>query len=60
MGIAGVGRAVASGVEQPDPGCQLGRDVDDVIAGFEESLRERAPSTVGALDGPDPIRPDLA
>jgi hypothetical protein len=41
VGAAGVGLAVVAGVEEPDPGCHLGRDVDDVLAGLEESLGQR-------------------
>jgi len=57
--VAGVGLAVVAGVEETDPGGELGRDVDDLFAVFEESLRERPPGAVGALDGPDPVGPGL-
>jgi hypothetical protein len=46
-------------VEEPDLSGELGRDVDHILAGFEEALGERTPHSVGALDGPDPVRPDL-
>jgi hypothetical protein len=59
VGIACVGLAVVPGVEEPDPGGQLGRHVDDVFTGLEEPLRERTSRTVGALDCPDPVRPRL-
>jgi len=54
-----VGLAVVAGVEEPDPGGELGRHVHDVLAGLEEPLSKGATSAVGALDRPDPIRPGL-
>ena len=55
----GVGLAVVAGVEQPDPGGELRRDVDDLLAVLEEPLRQRPAGTVAALDRPDPLRPGL-
>ena len=40
VGVAGIGLAVVTGVEEPDPGRELGRDIDDVLARLEESLRQ--------------------
>ena len=57
--VAGVGLAVVAGVEQPDPGGELGRDVDDLLAVLEEPLRQRPAGAVAALDRPDPLRPGL-
>ena len=57
--IARVGLAVVAGVEEPDASSELGRHVDDVFAGFEESLGQWATCPVGSLDGPDPVRPGL-
>jgi hypothetical protein len=51
----GVGLAVVTGVEQPDPSSELRRDVDNVLAVLEESLRQRAAGAVAALDRPDPL-----
>ena len=59
VGVEGVGLAVVAGVEEPDPGGELGRHVDDVLAGLEQPLGERTSGTVGALDRPDPVRPGL-
>ncbi|MEJ7705938.1 MAG: hypothetical protein WKF82_00915 [Nocardioidaceae bacterium] len=59
MRVAGVGLAVVAGVEEPDPGGELGRDIDDVLAGLEQPLGERTADAVGALDGPDPLGPGL-
>jgi hypothetical protein len=53
----GVRLAVVAGVEQPDPGRELGRDIDDVLTARKQSLRQRTPDTVRALDRPGPIRP---
>jgi hypothetical protein len=55
--VEGVGLAVVTGVEEPDPGGELGRDIDDVLAGLEEPLCQRgrptplAPSTVQTRSG---------
>ena len=59
VGVVGVGLAVVAGVEEPDPGGELRRDVDDLLAVLEESLRERAAGTVASFDRPDPVRPGL-
>jgi hypothetical protein len=37
----------------------LGWDIDDLLAGLEQPLGQRASDTVGALDRPDPVRPSL-
>jgi hypothetical protein len=59
VSIACVGLPVVAGVEQPNPGSELGGDVHYLLAVLEESLRERSPSTVAALDRPDPVGPRL-
>ena len=53
----GVGLAVVTGVEEPDPGGEGGQNINHVLAILEEPLCERPPGTVGALDGPDPPGP---
>ena len=58
--VVGVGLAAVPGVEQPGSGGELGRDVDDVLAGLEEALRERPADTTGAFDGPHPLGQVLA
>lgn len=55
--VAGVGLAAQSGVEVPDPGGELGRHIDHVLAGFQEPLGQRLACAVGTLDGPCPVRP---
>ena len=57
--VVGVGLAVVAGVEQPDPGGELRRDVDDVLAVVEQPLRQRPAGAVAALDRPDPLGPGL-
>ena len=57
--VVGVGLAVVPGVEEPDPGGELGGDVDDVLAGLEQPLCQRPAGAVGALDRPRPSRPRL-
>ena len=57
MSIGGVGLAVVAGVEESDSGSQLGWDVDDPFAVFEEPLPERSSGPVAALDRPDPFGP---
>jgi len=59
VSIQRVGLAVVAGVEQPDPGRQLGRDVNNVLAGLDQPLGQRSTGAVGALDRPDPVRPGL-
>jgi hypothetical protein len=51
-----VGLAVVAGVEEPDPGGQLGRDVKDPLTGREQALGQRtaaplAPSTAHTRRG---------
>ena len=48
-----------AGVEEADPGGELGGDVDDLLAVLEQSLRQRASGPVAALDRLAPIRPGL-
>ncbi len=57
--VVGVCLAVVTGVEQPDSGGQLRGNVDDLLAGLQEPLRQGASDTVGALDRPYPRRPCL-
>lgn len=59
MSVVGVGLAVVAGVEEPDPGCELGWHVDDVFTVFEEPLCGRTPGPVASFDGPDPVHPGL-
>lgn len=59
VGVVGVGLAVVSGVEEPDPGGELGRDVDHVFAVFEESLCQWAAGAVAAFDRPEAVGPGL-
>ena len=59
VGVVGVGLAVVAGVEEPDPGSELRRDVDDLLAVLEQSLGERSAGTVAALDRPDPLAATL-
>ena len=55
----GVGLAAVPGVQQPRSGGELGRDVDHVLAGLEQSLCQRPTDAVRALDRPHPPRPRL-
>jgi len=57
VSVVGVGLAVVPGVEQPHPRGQLGRHVDDDLAGLEQPLSQGTTGTVGALDRPHPRRP---
>jgi hypothetical protein len=59
VGVAGVCLAVVTDVEQPDPGGELRRDVDDVLASLQQSLGQWAAGAVAALNRPDPLRPGL-
>lgn len=54
-----VGLAVVPGVEEPNSGGELGRYVDDALAGLQEPLGKWSTSAVGALDRPGPLRPGL-
>jgi hypothetical protein len=38
VGVQGVDLPVVAGVEQPDPGRELGRDIHNVFAGLEQPL----------------------
>jgi len=57
--IKSVGLAVVPGVEKPDPGSELRRDVDHLLASLEQPLGQGSTSAVGALNRPDPLRPRL-
>ena len=57
MCVTGVRLAVVTGVEEADPDSELGGDVEDLLAVFEESLREWPAGSVAALDRPDPVGP---
>ena len=59
VSVERVGLPVVAGVEQPDPGGELGRHIDNMFPSFEEPLGERTSNSVSALDGPDPVRPGL-
>jgi hypothetical protein len=48
-----------TGVEEPDPGGELGRHIDNVLAGLEQALGQRPTSAVASLDRLDPIGPGL-
>jgi hypothetical protein len=56
VSIKGVGLAVVAGIEEPDPGGELGRDVNDLLAGLDQALGQWPAGTVGAFDRPDPVR----
>ena len=57
--IARVGLAVMTGIEQAHSRGELGRHVNDLLAGFQEPLGQWSTGSVGALDSPDPVRPCL-
>ena len=57
--IPGIGLAVVAGVEEPDPGSQLGRHVHHLLARLEEPLCQGSTGAVAALERPDPLRPSL-
>jgi len=59
VSIARVGLAVVAGVEQPHPGSELGRHVQDALTGLQEPLGQWSTGAVGALHCPDPLRPGL-
>jgi hypothetical protein len=59
VGIQRVGLAVVAGVEEPDPGRELGRHVHHVLAGLEQTLGQWSAGAVASLDRPDPLRPRL-
>jgi hypothetical protein len=59
VGVAGIGLAVVAGVEEPDPGGELGRHIDHLLAGFKEPLSQRSAGAVDSLNGPDPFRQDF-
>jgi hypothetical protein len=46
--VAGVGLAVVAGVEETDPGGELGRYVEDSLTGLEQPLGQGPSDTVGA------------
>ena len=43
--------------QQPDPGAELGLDVDDLLPGGHELLSQQVPEAARALDRPGPLRP---
>ena len=53
--VVGVGLAVVAGVEQPDPGRELRRHVDHLLAVLEETLSEWSSGAVRSLNRPDPL-----
>jgi hypothetical protein len=59
--IVGVGLVDPAGVHQPDPGRQLRRYIDDVLAGSDKLLGQQRTHAGGALDRPpaglEPSRP---
>ena len=60
VGVAGVGLAVVAGVEEPDPGGELGRHVHHLLTRLQQSPGQRASSTVAALDGRPGLLPAQA
>jgi len=42
-------------IEQPDPGRELGRHINNLLAGLDQTLSQRPAGAVGALDHPDPV-----
>jgi hypothetical protein len=59
VGIERIGLAVVASIEQAYPGGEFGRDVNNMLAGFDQALGQWPASAVGALDRPQPIRPRL-
>jgi hypothetical protein len=59
VGIQRVGLAVVAGVEEPDPGRELGWDVHYVLAGLEQTLGQWSAGAVASLDRPNPLGPRL-
>ena len=59
VSIQRVGLAVVSGIKEPDPGGELGRDIHDMLTGLQEPLGQRPACTVCALDRPEVLRPRL-
>jgi hypothetical protein len=59
VGVVGVGLAVVAGVEEPDPGGELGRHVDHVFPVLKQSLGQGPSGAVAAIDRPNPLRPSL-
>jgi hypothetical protein len=57
--VVGVGLAAMAGVQQTCPGCELGGDVDDALAGLQQPLSQRATHPEAALDCPLSVRPLL-
>jgi hypothetical protein len=54
--VASVLRALTSR-EHPGPSRQLRWDVDDLLAGGDEPVRDVPPDPIAALHGPGPLRP---
>jgi len=55
--IRGVGLAATAGVQQPGPGGQGGRHVQDLLADGGQLLSDGSSQPVGALDREPPHRP---
>jgi hypothetical protein len=55
--IIGVARAAVADREDPHPGGQLGRHVQDRLAVASQPLRQGSADAVGALDRPAALRP---
>jgi hypothetical protein len=53
--IGGIGLASLTCREDPRPGGELRRNVDDVLTGGQEPHRDVVPDAVAALDRPDPV-----
>ena len=53
--IGGVGLAALTGREDPSPGRELGRDVDDFLVSSEESHRDVVADPETAFDRPNPV-----
>lgn len=59
VGVTGIWFAVVAGVEEPDPDSEHHWNVDHMLAGLEQSLRQRSPDSVRGRHGPDRIGPRL-
>ena len=56
-GVGQVALAGAAGAQQPGPGRQLGRHVQDLLAGGDQQLGDAAAQAAGALHRPPSLRP---
>ena len=57
QGIVGIVLAGVPGLEQPDPGGQLWRDIQHPLPGRDQLLGQQMPQPAGALHRPGPLRP---